>query len=385
MFKKILISYMLISTNFEVAMSCPVDQWTRSSAVFLVSQLENPHYLPRAKHTLEKQGMILHALNRLDEKVRIVSFNILFNCTEERFPEHYQWPARLPRIIKLFEYMRPDVIAVQELYPEQLKDLEACIGSEFEFYVGSLQKGELNGIFYRKERFEIDREYDVTQQIDILKNGDKRLPFDQKEHEDAKKYPAKDMMAPELEPGQMFTVLHLCDKKTQRKFAIVNAHFTFRKIHSRACQANYVAQKILKPLGETKPVIFTGDLNTFPNRGDLPMLPFNDGDDILKVISQKSKLDNAMDNALLGHLGMSSSTNNAFAPVVRPFDGLGNPGVFADHIYVSDRVQTIVHAVESALVDGFFVSDHFPIFIDCLIEETPLKAAEKEEAYFFPA
>lgn len=351
----------------------------------LIAKLEDPSCLQKQKHTLQKQLLIADELKGISEKVRVLSFNVLFDCTEQQTPVEHRWPARLPRVVDVFKEIKPDIIGVQELYPQQKADLIAQIGDDFSFYVGDLQKGELNGIFYRKDRFEIDKDYDLNETQDLLKSGAKRLPFDRKEHEEFQKAPAQDALSPELEPGKMFTILHLIDKKTGRKFAIVNAHFTFRKIQSRACQAQYIAEKILKPLAEKKAVIFTGDLNTFPNRGDLPNLPFLDGNDIHALLSRKSGMRNAIYNALLGHIGMSGSTNDPAKDKVKPFEGIGTPGVFTDHIYVSDRIQVIVHAVVTAWVGGLYPSDHRPLLVDCLIEDGQYRTAQQQvEEYFFP-
>lgn len=356
-----------------------------SSLVSLIARLEDPLQLQSNKYTIQKRKLIVDELKNISDRIRVLSFNILFDCTENKFSPEYKWPARLPRIEYLFKEIQPDIIGVQELYPQQRADLEARIGKEYGFFAGDLQKGELNGIFYRKDRFDIDLDYDSSEPQDILKSGAKKLPFDRNEHEAFKKSPLPDALPPELEPGKMFTILHLIDKKTKEKFAVVNVHFTFRKIQSRACQAQYIAEKILKPLAAKKAVIFTGDLNTFPNRGDLPKLPFLDGNDIHSTLSKKSGIRNAINSALLGHIGMSCSTNDPSKDSVSPFEGIGTPGVFTDHIYVSDRIQVLVHAVVTTSVNGFYSSDHGIILADCLVKAGPIKTEEPQVVeYYFP-
>ena len=62
---------------------------------------------------------------------------------------------------------------------------------------------------------------------------------------------------------------------------------------------------------------------------------------------------------------ISTFTNNQTS--VQPFQGTGTPDIILDHIYVSEKVTVLTHAVEHGTVDGHFPSDHMPVLIDFLV------------------
>ncbi len=97
-------------------------------------------------------------------------------------------------------------------------------------------------------------------------------------------------------------------------------------------------------------LVFTGDLNTFPNRPDLKGLPFYDGD-YTQALIKKGLFFDARKRSILGHIGPCGTfTNKEGFP--DPFQGTGTPGIFLDHIYVSRDVTVLIHAVNPATENG---------------------------------
>src|SRR5205085_1931272 len=98
-------------------------------------------------------------------------------------------------------------------------------------------------------------------------------------------------------------------------------------------------------------------------------LPYYDGNYIFKILTSKSLRD-AHDTALIGTLGpMATYTNREGSPL--PFQGTGTPGVFLDHILVGGNILVLLQAVQPALVDGHFPSDHMPLVVDCVNFQSP--------------
>ncbi|MCE5293163.1 MAG: hypothetical protein LLF94_00930, partial [Chlamydiales bacterium] len=121
----------------------------------------------------------------------------------------------------------------------------------------------------------------------------------------------------------------------------------------------------VEKLARKMAVVFMGDLNTFPNRPD-KTFPFLDGDTIDNILT-KNTLKDSIDTSRVGHVGPIGTFTNQ-DPSILPFEGTGTPGVFLDHIYVSDRIVVLLHAVQPATVDGHFPSDHQPVLIDCYLK-----------------
>lgn len=275
---------------------------------------------------------ITSALSRLDEKIRIVSYNVLFNLYDHNLEEVNRWPQRLPRIVALIDEMQPDIIGVQELYPSQYESLMPRIGETYAFYARACEDEELNGIFYRKDRFEV-----VESNVWYM------------------------TATPEVPSSETLTMLQLKDLKTGKVVAIFNTHLAFSKVDKRDFQARFIAEH-LEAIGANTPVILTGDLNTFPHRMDLERLPFYDGDYVHRILT-RGCLKDAKDVSILGHLGPLSTFSNS-PDDIAPFKGTGNPGVFLDHIYVSTNINVLIHAVQPGTVEGHFPSDHLPVLID---------------------
>lgn len=330
-FKKIINSSIVLLFTFSICLGT-----VENSVIPLMEKFELIENLPIKKYSDNQYSEIVEVLNHKNERLRLVSYNMLFNLYDQNLDEVNRWPQRLPRIVELIEEMQPDIIGVQELYQNQLDDLLPYINDTFKFYSKPCGDGEFNGIFYRKDRFEI-----LDSTIWYMTEGSNG--------------PGTDTL----------TMLKLKDLKTNQVFAVFNSHLAFSKINKRESQARFIAEHVA-PFAKQIPVIFTGDLNTFPNRLDLVNLPAYDGDYIHRILT-KDHLKDAKETALLGHLGPLSTFTNVSDDGV-PFTGLGTPGVFLDHIYVSKGITVLLHAVHPGTVNGHFPSDHMPVLMDFILE-----------------
>ncbi len=296
-----------------------------NSIIPVMERFECIENLPSQKFTKQQFSEIVNALEKKEEKIRLVTYNMLFNLYDHNLEEENRWPNRVPRIVELIHEMRPDIINTQELYPAQVQEIVNLIGDGFSFFPGQKDEdGESYGIFYRTDRFEL-----LSSQID---------------------YP--------------LSMVQLRDLKTDKIIHVFNTHMPLSNIEKREANAHKISQ-VIEPFAEQTAVIFTGDLNTFPGRLDLTDLPFYDGDYIHRILS-KGSLKNSHQESLLGHFGPISTFTNSSTDV-KPFQGTGTPGIILDYIYVSEKVTVLTHAVELGTVDGHFPSDHMPVLIDFLI------------------
>lgn len=305
-----------------------------NSIVPLVERFENLGDLSTQKYAKKQLQEIQQALLHKHELIRLVSYNILTDEMDGEHGRNFEWKKRFPRIVELLEEMQPDIVAVQELSEKQLNDLLPLLQDTYEFFGYPRQKDqEYNGFFYRKKRF-------VVQLHEVLTV---------------------------YESGSMTNTvasLQLKDKITNKHFAVYNTHLPFFDSSRRELEVRTTLE-FIKPVVNKMPAIFVGDLNTFPNRLDLD-LPFYDGDYIHRLLTAEL-FEDSLETALLGHFGPMSTYTNDTKDIL-PFRGQGTPGVILDHIYVSDRIEVLVHAVQPATVDDFYPSDHMPVFIDFLLK-----------------
>lgn len=321
--KKIFLFFVLILSSLAAV---------EHSIIPMMESNEFVENLPVKKYSSSQYAEIKEGLTYKDKRIRVVTYNLLFDIYDDKQEENYRWPQRLPRIISLIQEMKADVIGVQEPYKNQVKSLLPYLENTYGFYSKPLDKGEHCGILYRKDRFSV---------VDskVLAMTEKSM--------------------------DVLTILRLKDLKTNKIFAVLNTHLSFGNVESRLSQTHFIARQA-EEISKEMPIIFMGDLNTFPNRLDLQDLPFYDGDYIHRILTEKV-LKDSKEISLLGHLGPIGTFTNNGKDIV-PFAGTGTPGVFLDHIYVSKGIKVLIHAVESGTVDGWYPSDHMPVIADIVIE-----------------
>src|SRR6185437_3441462 len=105
------------------------------------------------------------------------------------------------------------------------------------------------------------------------------------------------------------TMVMLKDLITGKTIAAFNTHLAFSNINMRDAESRFIAEQI-EPYAKQMPVVLTGDLNTFSQRLDMPLLPAFDGDYVQRTLT-KGSLKNSQDVSILGHLGPISTFTNA--------------------------------------------------------------------------
>lgn len=279
-----------------------------------------------------------------DQRIRIMSFNMLLNYSESHLDVVDHWENRKERVISYIQYAHPDVIGSQELQSDQLDDILCAIGDEYHYYgLGTkdgIKEGDIPAIFYCKNRLELvkGQTFYFSETPYKISNG----PFGKK---------------------NTFTLCQFRDKKTDHQFIILNTHFSFGNVEQRHYEACKLREFLLGNRFEL-PLLITGDFNTFPFRQELD-LPFYDGDKIIGVIEEGGVID-SLKTSLFGHFGPISSTNFC-AKEKKPFCSEGDPGIILDHIFVNKRIRVLSHGIDPAKVDGHFPSDHFPVIADIVI------------------
>lgn len=319
-----------------LSFSLYLESTVENSIIPTMEKFECVANLPKEKFSKNQYLEIISALSHRNESIRLATYNVLFNICDDQLEVVNRWPQRLPRIVEIIHDMQLDIIGVQELYTSQLNDLLPHLEDTYAFFSRSCENGELSGIFYRKDRFEV-----------IETNVFYMTP------------------TPTIPSSQTLTMVKLKDVKTGLKFAVFNVHLAFSRVDKRDFQTQFISEHIEEYAGGY-PIILTGDFNSFPNRLDLGKLPFYDGDYMHRLLTQGA-LKDAKDVSILGHVGpLSTFSNKGESPVA--FKGKGTPGVFLDHIYVSKNIHVLMHAVQAGTVNGHFPSDHLPVIIDFFIE-----------------
>lgn len=297
------------------------------------------------KMNSDQASHVDEVVQAIDGTLRVMSFNMLFNkpWAEKDLARENRWIKRGPRVIEYLKMALPDVIGSQELQKDQIDMLMDKLGCFYAYYgVGTdgQDQGDIAAIFYRKDRLELLEGstffYSATPCVPS------KGPFRSR---------------------NTFTVCRFADLKTGQECVMINTHLAYGNIERRLYEARLL-RDFVQGLDPCLPVIVTGDFNTFPNRPDLE-LPFYDGIAIMRVI-EEGCLEDALERAVLGHVGPISSTNFS-SEKRRAFENEGSAGVILDHIFVNDEVEVVRHGIDPAQVNGHYPSDHFPVIADVLM------------------
>ena len=310
----------------------------------------------RNKYSDNHFHLIENALGALDDKIRAVTFNVLFTHSDQRLAPEHRWDERKHRVLEAIGEMECDILGVQEPYDPQIDYLKKEL-SDYEYF-GAVDGSKMNhGIFFKKDRFEC-----VEKESFHLESSDEAFS---KVTQDPKW----------LDKRKEFVHLKLIDKKTAKIIHVFNAHMSFFQPNWREMEAHVmhtiakgILEKDAKALGSEPAAILMGDWNSFDNRPDMS-LPFFDGNRFLKILKGQDFVDGRTE-ALLGYIGATSSfTNDPEKEGAEPFLGLGNPGIVLDQMFVSKKVTPILGAINPILIDGKFPSDHMPVVLDLLVQD----------------
>lgn len=305
-------------------------------------------FLQGATLSEEQNRELKWALDRKEEIIRIASFNVLFNILDTALPKEYQWKSRASRVVETIKRINPDIIGLQETQVDQLEDIKELLGEEYA-YLSAVEAIRLvdpknnftDGILYRIDRFTLVHESFT--------------------------YASPTPKLPSISENAGFpTVNHhviLRDKITDRVFAVTNTHlyFLLPDVRSQAIDAFAVFMQEHKEI----PMFFIGDFNMFS-----PLLDhkpkFLDGHYMLRKLRKLGLVD-SFEESRIGHIGPLSSYTDSIDAPHKPFTGSGIPGVILDRIFITDCIVPLLHGIYGEKIDNYFASDHFPVFIDCLI------------------
>lgn len=281
---------------------------------------EKKSRVPRAVAVVEDGAM----------ELKVMTFNIRYENTEEI--GRRSWAERVVGVVGMLRKEAPDAIAIQEGLHGQVADLRASL-SGYEF-AGSgrddgKRAGEYAGIFYLRDRFELDAErsgmiwLSATPEIAGSKTWGNEIP-------------------------RVATWLRLRDRVSGRALWVINMHLDHKNQPSREKAVSLMVRRLVEMNQEGDAVVWLGDFNAV------------EGNQALKILSGKASAQPPVPN---------------FQGLVETFDALHlhdrkrgtlhfwmsdpNRQWKVDHIFASKDVQVL----ESRILKSGepYLSDHFPV------------------------
>ena len=263
------------------------------------------------------------------DSVKVMTLNLRFDNPADSLNA---WPFRAPVVHDLIDETEPDIIGMQEVLYHQYEYLDSVLADYSSAGVGrsdGARKGEMNPVFFRKERFDKIR----------------TITFWLSEKPDVPGSKAWGASLPRI-----VTWLELSDKHDQQHFFIFNTHFAHDSDSARILSAEMLL-KAVDSIAAGFPFIITGDFN---------MLPSSTGYNILTAGQDAVQL--IRDSYVISEIKPEgpSFTFNGFSDR----EGAGR----IDFIFVRDSLKVFSHSTIIKKDHGIFVSDHWPVVAEILLK-----------------
>ena len=256
------------------------------------------------------------------DAVKVMTLNVRYDNPRD---SANSWPNRASIVYNFIRTEKPDVLGMQEVLENQYEYLDSLLKDYFSVGVGrsdGARAGEMNPVFFRKDRFDMTRTktfwLSETPEVAGSQAWGAGLP-------------------------RIVTWMELVDKKSHVHFFFFNTHFAHDSDSARVMSSKLLLGKV-DTIASGFPFIITGDFNMHPDsKGYAILTGPAESVPLLRdsfVISEKNP-----DGPL--------ATTNGFTDEKRP----GR----IDYIFVKDGLRVLSHKTTIKKERGIFISDHWPV------------------------
>jgi len=264
--------------------------------------------------------------------LKLMTFNIRLNLASDGVNT---WTNRRELATSMIRFYEPEIFGVQEALVGQIHDLEEALPEYNWIGVGrddGQEAGEFMAIYYLKDRFE------VQDQATFWLSGT----------------PEKPGLGWDAACMRVVTWVYFKDQKTGKRFYHFNTHLDHQGEIARQESARLLLSKIQAIVGGES-VILTGDLNADPTSKPYGIITQGINGEGFKLMDSKQVSQNP-------HHG-PNRTFNGF-----DLETLKTEAEPMDYIFVQNQIKVLKHATLSDTFDGFFPSDHMPVYVELNIE-----------------
>jgi len=254
--------------------------------------------------------------------IKVMTMNVRYDNSSDSINA---WPNRASQVCNFIIKEKPDILGMQEVLLRQYEVIDSVLTDYTSIGVGrddGARAGEMNPVFFRKERFDMVRTITFwlsdTPEIPGSKGWGASLP-------------------------RIVTWMELVDKNRHEHFFYFNTHFAHDSDSARIMSSKVLLNEVEK-IAEGFPFIITGDFNMLPTSAGYAILTGPaESVPLLKdsyTISEKRPLGPAF-------------TFNGFSD--KP--GTGR----IDYIFVKNGMKVLDHSTVIKKEHGIYISDHWPV------------------------
>lgn len=265
-----------------------------------------------------------------EETIRVMTLNIRYDNPDDSLNA---WPHRAGQICDFIRERKPDILGLQEALFNQYDLLDSVLQEFSSVGAGrddGAKGGEMNPVFFRKEKFDIVRTItfwlSATPDVPGSRDWGSSLP-------------------------RIVTWCELVKKDDHQHLFVFNTHFANDSDSARINSSEILIDQV-PAITEGFPFVITGDFNMLPDSREYSLLTeAEDGVPLFKdayYISEKKPEG-------------PSYTFNGFS------DDPGQGRI--DYIFVRNGIKVTGHRTDTHRKGDVFLSDHWPVEADIKIEE----------------
>jgi endonuclease/exonuclease/phosphatase family metal-dependent hydrolase len=263
------------------------------------------------------------------DTVKVMTMNVRYDNPNDSINA---WPNRIPLVCSFILKEKPDIIGLQEVLWHQYAVMDSALTGYSSVGAGrddGEKGGEMNPVFFRKDRFDLVRTITFwlsnTPEVAGSKGWGASLP-------------------------RIVTWLELVDKNKHEHFFCFNTHFAHDSDSARIMSSKILLNQVGN-ITEGFPFIITGDFN---------MAPSSTGYSILTGPAESVPL--LRDTYLLSDRRPSGpvSTFNGYT---------GDTGSGRiDYIFVRNGMKVMNHTTFVVKENNIYISDHWPVMAEILLK-----------------
>jgi endonuclease/exonuclease/phosphatase family metal-dependent hydrolase len=263
------------------------------------------------------------------DTVKVMTINIRYDNPAD---SNNAWPNRASQVCNFINGEKPDILGMQEVLLSQYENLDSILTGYSSVGVGrddGAKKGEMNPVFYRKDK------YDMVRTITFWLSDSLNVPG-------SKGWGAS--------LPRIVTWMELVDKTSHDHFFFFNTHFAHDSDSARVKSSRILMDQVVKIAGAS-PFIISGDFNMLPSSRGYAIL--TGPDESVPVLEDAYIISEERPTG-------PTYTFNGFSD--KPGDGR------IDYIFVKSGMKVYDHKTIISKDKGIFISDHWPVEATILLK-----------------
>jgi len=256
------------------------------------------------------------------DRIKVMTLNVRMDTPYDSINA---WPNRAEMVCDFLKDEKPDLLGMQEVLLHQYEALDSALEDYMSIGVGrndGAKSGEMNPIFFRKERF------DLVRTITFWLSETPDIPGSQ---------------AWGANLPRIVTWAELVDRNSSEHLFFFNTHFAHDSDSARVMSSKMLLNKV-DTIASGFPFIITGDFN---------MLPTSKGYEILTGPAESVPL-------LQDSYEISEKRPYGPEYTFNSFSDMGGSGRI-DYIFVKEGMEVLDHRTTIKKERGIYISDHWPV------------------------